>query len=243
MNINKLYLVSIIAVFILIGCSVNEDNQTDELLKGTEWEWKYLDVPPTNVEPPTGYYDQLSEILKMFSNLSYSIGDISTTESTKTNPIQGSHITHTLKFSDSHCIYEIENYSLTMVYQLETKLQPYIFSQQTCVNPYSKDTLKVSSDGLYYHPYSERRQEVHKVYSLDNFKANKFVGTDTLSIKKEKEYNEQVTEAYSYQRTDNEVIMINENKKWIGAINKTNWTMKVAQILPEKKDLHTFILK
>ncbi len=242
MDINKLCL-TFILIFTLTGCSSDEDNQTGELLKGTKWEWRYLDVPPTNVEPPVEYYDQLSGILKIFSNLSYSIGDISTTESTKTNPIQGSHITHTLKFSDSHCIYEIENYSLTMVYQLETKLQSYTFSQQICVNPYSKDTLKVFSDGLYHHPYFERKQEVRKVYSLDNFKANKFVGTDTLSIKEEKKYNEQVTEKYSYQRIENEVVMTNENKKWIGTIDKTNWTMKVVQIIPERKDLHTLTLK
>ena len=243
MNNNKMYLFSIIIVFIQIGCSSNDGNQTDELLKGTEWEWKYLYIPPTSVEPPTEYYDQLSGLLKMFSNLSYSIGDISTTESIKTNPIQGSHITHTLKFSDSHCIYEIENYSLTMVYQLETKLQPYIFLQQICVNPYSKDTLKVFSDGLYYHPYSERTQEVRKVYSLNNFKANKFVGIDTLSTKEEKLYKEQTTETYSYQRTDTEIIMSNTSKKLVGNLNTSEWTILLTQISPEKKDLYLFKLK
>lgn len=242
MNDNKLYWIFIIGVFTLIGCSSNEDNQTDELLKGTAWEWKYFDVPSTGTTD-TDYYDTLGEMLKRFPNLSYYIGDISTTESTKTNSRGGSHITHTLKFIDSHCIYEIEDYSLTLVYQLETKMQPLIFSQQTCVNSYSKDTLKVLSDGLYYYPYSERGQDVQKVYSLHDFKADNFLGVDTLSIKEEKNYKEQVTETYSYQRIDNEVVMTNENKKWIGTIDKTNWTMKVVQILPERKDLHTFTLK
>ena len=243
MNTNRLCLVSIIAVFILIGCSANEHDHIDELLKDTEWEWKFLELLPRYNEDPTVYLDPLSKALEMFSDLTYSLGDIITTESTKTNPIPGSNITHHLRFSGSHCICEIEDYSLARVYQLATKTQPYIFSQQTCVNPYSKDTLKVSSDGLYYHPYSERRQKIQKVYSLNNFKVNKIVGIDTLSIKQDKEYNEQVTEKFSYKRTDNEVIMINANKKWIGTINKTDWTMKVVQIIPEKKELHTFILK
>lgn len=242
MNLNKLYLAFII-VFTLTGCSSGEDNQTDELLKGTKWEWRYPEIVPPILVPPTEYYDPLSGILDMFPNLSYSIGDISTTESTETNPIQGNHITHILKFSDSHCIYEIENYSLTMVYQLETKLQSRTFSQQIYISRFlKKDTLKVFSDGLYFHPYLEPKK-VKNIYPLDNFKSYKMVDIDTLSIKKEKKYNEQVTETYSYQRIENEVIMTNENKKLIGTIDKTNWTMKVVQIIPERKDLHTLKMK
>lgn len=50
-------------------------------------------------------------------------------------------------------------------------------------------------------------------------------------------------ESFNYQRSDNEVVLTNSSKKWIGTLDTDAWTLSFVQIIPEKKELPTFSLK
>ena len=48
---------------------------------------------------------------------------------------------------------------------------------------------------------------------------------------------------FGFTRSGDEVIMKNEKLKWIGMIDRDEWTMTVTQIVPSHKDIGTFGLK
>lgn len=240
MNTNKLNLASIIIVFMLMGCNSNEDNQTDELLKGTLWEWKYLNATPSdNINQVEIYSDLLTILSQYFSDIKYSIGPTFSTEKIDTSYHQGEHFNAHLKFENEECEYSEECFREATISHIEKKIQTYILEENIYINEYINMTLQIKSDGAHIYINGEEK----KIYPLDNFKTNKYIGETIVKTTDEKIHKSKDSESFHFQRTENEIIFSNKNKKWIGILNPTDWTMSLVQILPERKDLHTFTLK
>lgn len=248
----KIYLLAAMAL-IMISCSSNDEENlpADELLAGTEWRYgtfyddDFLDK------------DTLSQIIIEDSFMSYYFpgvqlactkGEVSITEESDSDTLYwyASQARAKLSFTNRECKYygdngfivvtdkQVRHYSQTTTYIEQSYTSP--------VNPYI--SLGITKDAIIRcqtNPYTGEQME-YIYLKLENFQSTKTwdesteVGSREISIDPEEE-------TFNYQRTGNEVVLTNSNKKWIGTLDTDNWTLSFVQIVPEKKEIPTLSLK
>lgn len=128
---------------------------------------------------------------------------------------------------------EIRHYSQTITYTKQT----YISS----TNP--DMSLEITKDAITIYLINPKTNQQHEYtyLKLDNYQYKK-TWEETISTDSEILYNDIEEETFNYQRTGNEVLLTNSDKKWIGTLDTDAWTLSFVQIVPEKKELPTFKL-
>lgn len=250
----KIYLLAAMAL-IMIGCSSNDEENlpADELLAGTEWRYgtfhdeDVLDTVPSH-QITTGDVSGVIDYYFPDVQLVCTKGEVSITEESDSDTLYwyASRPRAKVSFTNRECKYygdngfivvtdkQVRHYSQTTTYIEQSHTSP--------VNPYI--SLEVTKDAITLYrlnPYiGEQIEQV--CLNLDNFQSNKTwdestqIGSREVSIAPEEE-------TFNYQRTGNEVVLTNSNKKWIGTLDTDNWTLSFVQIVPEKKEIPTLTLK
>ena len=245
----KNYLITAV-IFLTCGCNSNDDKiiSEDQILSNTEWIYgnfeddDILDMDPVESIDTVSY----DPIEKYFPDIQLicTKGEIEFTEKSDTTIKEISSPRAKLKFSIDECQYYADNgykfitinntkyYSQTITY----KAQSYTSS----VNPYL--SLEVTEEAIKFYLLNPNTNNLteHNYLKLDNFKnTKKWKETNTS---KSKEYIDIDKDIFSYKRLNNEIILSNEKKKWIGVMDSSNWTISFTQISPNKIDIPTFTL-
>lgn len=229
---------------IMISCSSNDEDSlpADELLAGTEWRYgSFSDgeilPPPTSITQE----DNFNQIFELFPNIEYSTSGTYIIEHQDTISLNWwkNRQRGTLIFNNRTCLFREETYDGANINTYNSTYQDYNFIEQTCISPYI--TLKITSNSI-----SLYRTDSHVLlnkFELNNYKYQRLIKSEgILTIVKELNIKQE-EETFNYQRTGNEVVLTNSNKKWIGTLNTDAWTLSFVQIVPEKKELLTFSLK
>lgn len=230
--------ITFLLISVLSACNSEKEQLFDDLLSGTIWEYRQIVVTPTDDNFEESFFDSFSEMLKLFPDIKYSLGDINDTQKNDTVYNQGKYNIATLKFEKGNCFYKEECYQEITIEQYNVSYQKYIFEMGEYNNDYI-GILKITKDGIYLNRFGNEE----KLYALDNFQLIRFIGKTLLGKKNEKAYSWQNELSLKYQRTDEQVIFINDNLKWSGIIDFSQYTIDVTQILPSEKLIHVFKLQ
>lgn len=234
----KKFSITILLISVLIACNSEKEQLFDDLLSGTIWEYRQIDVTPTDDNFEESFADNFSEMLELFPDIKYSIGDINDTQKNDTVYNQGLYNIATLKFEKGNCFYKEECYQEITIEQYNVSYQKYKFE----VGEYNNDyigILKIAKDGIYLNRFGNEE----KIYTLDNFQLMRFIGKTLLGKKNGKAYSWQNELSLKYQRADEQIIFINDSVKWSGIIDFSQYTIDVTQILPSGKPIHVFKLQ
>lgn len=232
----------------MVSCSSNDENNlpVDELLNGTEWKHGKLSdderLYPVDI---TQVAENTDEFSKHFPNVTCTKGEIKSTERCDTVRLSGELYGAKLTFSGNRCILYEEKYEDLKVTKVECNVQTTTYMEQShtsVLTPYY--SMKVTKDAIIVYvtnPYTGYQKS--SIYlSLQNFQYTASWENE-LSTEYETLIHNQNTETFNYQRTEDELILTNANKKWIGTLDTDNWTLSFVQIIPDKKELPIFSLK
>lgn len=225
-------------ICVLTACNSETEEIKDEFLSDTVWKWKSIELTPDS-SITESWFDNFSNMLELFPDIKYSLGEISEIQEEDTLFHQGKYKTAYLNFGKSICSYEDECYQEATIKQYNLRFQQYIFDAGKYNNDYI-GTLEVTKDGIYLN-YRFGYEE--KIYTLDNFQYNRYIGKILSGEKDEKVYFFKNEIPLNFQRTNEQVIFTNDSLKWIGVIDLSQYSMEVNQIHPSKKFIHTFKLQ
>jgi hypothetical protein len=253
----KMYLLAAMALM-MIGCSSNDEDKlpADELLAGTEWRYgtfyddydDNLDVPPqiSIEEDHFAFLDAYFPDVQLICT----IGEVSTTDEEETTQGEEPSIGPRAKltFTNRECLYYSDegiSYTTVKVIRHYSQTTTYVAQSYTSsVNP--NITLEVTKDAIIWYRLIPTEfglyKDAHTCLVLDNFQHTK-TWNETISSDTEESCINPMEETFQYQRTGNEVVLTNSNKKWIGTLDTDKWTLSLVQIVPEKKEMPTFSLK
>lgn len=141
-----------------------------------------------------------------------------------------------LKFESETCKINREQYEQTVIIRYKNVYEYSVFQDQTCYNGIY--TLKVIGNTIYLYCKNGESKNI----SFSN-RWIKYKTSQTLSQKEEKLDWVQSEETFDYQRTLDEIVLVNDSKKWVGVLNTDDWTITFSQIVPEKKELPVFHLR
>lgn len=234
---------------LMVSCSTNDENNlpADELLNGTEWKHGKLSnderLYPDGPDVPE--VEAIDEFSEHFPNVTYTKGEMKSTVRCDTVRLSGELYGAKLTFSGNRCILYEEEYEDLKVTKIECNVQTTTYVEQSHTSvlaPYY--SMKVTKDAIIVYvtnPYTGYQSS--SIYrSLQNFQYTASWENE-LSTEYETLIHNQSTETFNYQRTEDELILTNANKKWIGTLDTDNWTLSFVQVAPEKKDIPTFSLK
>lgn len=249
MDMRKIFLLAATALW-LAGCSPDDGNgvPADELLAGTEWKYGTLSgddrlYPEDNVGTVV-VYDPVSEY---FPDVEYTGGEVRKTWERTSDTVWVSDELYgaTLSFDGRQCVFHEEyckdfkvtrevSYAQTLTYvprKYVSTIGPVLSLEVTsdAIVIYRMDPETGHSSGSVYRPLKDFQ---YTSVWTENEPAD--YGTVLLR---------QHTETFGYQRTDREVVLTGDGKKWVGTIDWDDWTVDFMQIVPEKKEMPTFSLK
>lgn len=225
-------------ISVLTACNSETEEIKDEFLSDTVWQWKSIGQTPES-SITESWFDNFANMLELFPDIKYSLGEISEVQKEDTLFHSGEYNIAHLNFGKGICTYYEERYQEVTIKQYNLQYQQYIFDSGEYNNDYI-GILKVTKDGIYL---NHRFGYKEKIYTLDNFQYNRYIGKRLSGKKDDKVYFMKNEFPFNFQRTDEQVILTNDSLKWIGIIDFTQYTIDVNQILPSKKTIHTFELQ
>ena len=209
----------------------------------TETDTDTVVVDSVAVEPVVEIIS--GNLYENFPDLVYTKGEVYSKERSDTTWLSGELYGAKLTFSGNKCILYEENFEDIEITKIEQYMQTTTYVAQSLTSvltPYYK--LEVTKNAIILYktnPYTG--YQTSEIYcSLQNFQYTTS-WEEELSTEYETILYSQNSETFNYQRTGNEVILTNNNKKWIGTLDTDAWTLSFVQIIPEKKEIPTFSLK
>ncbi|WP_108822040.1 hypothetical protein [Dysgonomonas sp. Marseille-P4361] len=227
----------------LTACnSENEDDYQDNILSGTEWV--STDLKPSDNVTEENFHMSFNDILRAFPLVSYNVDNnpiIKNIEITKKGDI--TYYDEILKFENSNCAYNNLVYSISSIKEVENEFKRYIIPNQECISPRGDYTLSVKNNGIFYHP-TERPLESKLIIELKNNNLDEYVKTiKVISERSDTVFQNKEVEIMYFKRNENEIVMYNNDVKFIGNLDKDNWLIKLSRISPSLKELGNFKLK
>lgn len=134
-------------ICVLTACNSETEEIKDEFLSDTVWKWKSIELTPES-SITESWFDNFSNMLELFPDIKYSLGEISEIQEEDTLFHQGKYKTAYLNFGKSICSYEDECYQEATIKQYNLRFQQYIFDAGKYNNDYI-GTLEVTKDGIY----------------------------------------------------------------------------------------------
>lgn len=224
-------------ISVLTACNSEMEQMKDEFLSDTVWKWETTEITPIG-DISESHFDNLSNMLELFPDVKYSLGEISEVQKDDTLFHAGKYKTAYLNFGKGICSYKEECYQEVTIEKYNLQYQQYTFD----IGEYNNDyigILKVTKDGIYLNRFGNEE----KIYTLDNFRYNHYLGKRLSGKKDDKVYFLRNEFSLNFQRTNEQVIFTNDSLKWIGVIDLSQYTINVNQIHPSKKFIHTFELQ
>lgn len=249
----KKILLILSVVSLLYSCTENDGNENaDPLLSGITFYQE--DISPvrsyggsySNSLLVDGYYNtDLDYFIRLF-DITYDTDTIKSLKKIADNVY--SDTLYALSFNSSKCQMRISKYDKIQIGYREQKIVSYVFPYVEKYNYQgSYRSILIDQNGIYsnlFNPNGDiQRSSMDCIFKLDNYKLK----TEEL-IRKYDEITKGdelcfANETYNYIRTDEEVILTNDDKKVYGKLNTTHMTLELTQIAPTKKNLGTFKLK
>lgn len=230
---------------LFFSCTSESDNSKgDKLLTDTKWCRNIIHVPPQVEIVDHEMIDDIVQLLR--GTIPSVVGSIKIDCIERTEEmisLGDTTIVEMLTFGGDDCKYEnmIEVPQITSLVRNRYK-RMFMPSQECRENGY---ILKVNTNGIYLG--KEGNDSNLQDYTLllklrDNVFEEHVKLLEVLSRQVDTIRQEIFNSMFDYERRDDEIVMIKNEVKWIGLLNKDKWEISLSQMTPTQKEIGVFVL-
>lgn len=234
------FAVILLSAVALYACNTSEQEQPqDKLLTGTTWEYTQ-----TEIRPDTGTPDEVWVTDNILWNALAALQiPYDTTERTAASYDTIRNLRHstsaTLTFTNSRCQYLSAEQTTDSIVHYTKRWKVFHFEPGQYRDPEQKVLVTITNDRIQvvYSGAIHIGEWELTDGSLEIYRGRTMTESQLLENSLAQGLN------FDYHRDNNEIILTCDSLKWIGALDRTNWTMEVVQVSPSKRDIYTFELK
>ena len=224
----------------LCACTTEQPPQpTDQLLAGTTWEYSIIERRPDSSTPTIESWINDANLLNVLNELQipYEI-----TERSAEGCDTIKNIVHkclaSLTFSNDKCLYESSEQTADSIISYTKYWKVFHLEAGEYNNPNSLLNATITTDKLLLYTSTSPIAEMDlEDGTIAFYNGREETDGQLLTTSTQQHYE------FSYQREGNDIYLQNDNLKWVGLLNRSEWTIEVVQIQPERKTIHTFELQ
>ncbi len=239
----KRILCSIACCLALLSCEQQggeEATPKDELLDKTVWACSFFECNSGGLTmPEMTFSDALPERFDA-AGIPYQMWE-DTIDVYDTLSNYRYEIKSSLEFDKGQCVFTKDSTNYTSIAHYQYEVVKYSLTEGTWTDNKMGIAYRIDRDHIYYSILGYPEYE-YTCALLTDFVYTSIVKTAHLNTTEQLSINPK-TQNLTFTRSGDEVIMKNEKLKWIGMIDRDEWTMTVTQIVPSHKDIGTYGLK